>query len=137
MRQRQDNAVVFDLTGAYVEAFYNPERCTFRNPMDQRCPAWTIFNDCTSYSHFTAAASSLVPSDGGSSEPFWALAARTLFIEMYIKLRERGQTTNLALSDNLMTADLKRVHRYLANTIADPLTAPEAARHRKTVVAGK
>src|SRR3546814_15905758 len=27
-----------------------------------------------------------------------------------------------------MTADLKRVHRFLANTIADPLTAPEAAR---------
>src|SRR3546814_7586850 len=53
---------------------------------------------------------------------------RSLFIEMCTKLRERGQTTNLALSDNLMTADLKRVHRYLANTIADPLTAPEAAR---------
>src|SRR3546814_7033172 len=101
--------------------------------MDQRCPAWTIFNDCTSYSHFTAAAASLVPSDGGSSEPFWALAARTLFIEMCIKLRERGQTTNLALSDNLMTADLKRVHRYLANTIADPLTAPEAARMAESI----
>src|SRR3546814_10665883 len=110
MRQRQDNAVVFDLTGAYVEAFYDPERDTILNPMDQRCPAWTIFNDCTSYSHFTAAAASLVPSDGGSSEPFWALAARTLFIEMCIKLRERGPTTNLALPDNLMTADLKRVH---------------------------
>src|SRR3546814_3152831 len=54
MRQRQDNAVVFDLTGAYVEAFYDPERDTILNPMDQRCPAWTIFNDCTSYSHFTA-----------------------------------------------------------------------------------
>src|SRR3546814_15318255 len=70
MRQRQDNAVVFDLTGAYVEAFYDPERDTILNPMDQRCPAWTIFNDCTSYSHFPAAAASLVPSDGGSSEPF-------------------------------------------------------------------
>src|SRR3546814_9325999 len=39
MRQRQDNAVVFDLTGAYVEAFYDPERDTILNPMDQRCPA--------------------------------------------------------------------------------------------------
>src|SRR3546814_4478101 len=41
---------------------------TILNPMDQRCPAWTIFNDCTSYSHFTAAAASLVPSDGERSE---------------------------------------------------------------------
>lgn len=133
MRQRQDTAVVFDLTGAYVEAFYDPTRDTILNAMDQRCPAWSIFNDCTSYSQFTAAAAALIPSDGGSSEPFWALAARTLFIEMCIKLQERGQTTNLALSENLMTADLKRVHRYLANTIADPLTAPEAARMAESI----
>lgn len=133
MRERQDTAVIFDLTGAYVEAFYDPARDTILNAMDLRCPAWSIFNDCSSYSHFTAAAAALIPSDGGSSEPFWALAARTLFIEMCIRLQERGQTSNLALSENLMTADLKRVHRYLANTIADPLTAPEAARMAESI----
>lgn len=133
MRERQDNAVIFDLTGAYVEAFYDPMRDTILNPMDQRCPAWSIFNDCSTYSHFTSAAAALIPSDGGSSEPFWALAARTLFIEMCVRLQERGQTTNLALSENLMTADLKRVHRFLANTIADPLTAPEAARMAESI----
>ncbi|WP_239508525.1 type IV secretion system DNA-binding domain-containing protein, partial [Serratia marcescens] len=53
MRQRQDSAVIFDLTGAYVEAFYDPMRDTILNPMDQRCPAWSIFNDCSTYSHFT------------------------------------------------------------------------------------
>ena len=133
MRERQDTAVIFDLTGAYVEAFYDPARDTILNPMDQRCPAWSIFNDCRTHSEFTAAAAALIPSDGGSSEPFWALAARTLFIEMCVRLQERGQTTNLALSENLMTADLKRVHRFLANTIADPLTAPEAARMAESI----
>ncbi|MDF0490445.1 type IV secretion system DNA-binding domain-containing protein [Sphingomonas sp. H39-1-10] len=133
MRRRQDTAVVFDLTGAYVEAFYDPDRDTILNPMDTRCPAWSIFNDCSSYSNFTTAAAALIPSDGGSAEPFWALAARTLFVEMCVRLQERGQTTNLALAENLMTADLKRVHRYLVNTIADPLTAPEAARMAESV----
>ncbi|AXB80120.1 type IV secretion system DNA-binding domain-containing protein [Novosphingobium sp. P6W] len=133
MRKRQDTAVVFDLTGAYVEAFYDPERDTILNPLDQRCPAWSIFDDCTTYSEFTAAASALIPSDGGSSEPFWALAARTLFIEMCMKLIERGETTNKALADNLMTADLKKVHLYLQKTIADPLTAPEAARMAESI----
>jgi hypothetical protein len=52
---------------------------------------------------------------------------------MCIRLVERGQTTNLALSENLMTADLKRVHRFLQNTIADPLTAPEAARMAESI----
>lgn len=133
MRERQDSAVIFDLTGAYVEAFYDPARDTILNPMDQRCPAWSIFNDCRTHSEFTSAAAALIPSDGGSSEPFWALAARTLFIEMCVRLQERGQTTNLALSENLMTADLKRVHRFLTNTIADPLTAPEAARMAESI----
>ena len=56
---------MFDLTGAYVEAFYDPERDTILNPADARCPAWTIFNDSHSYSDFTAAAGALIPSDGG------------------------------------------------------------------------
>jgi type IV conjugative transfer system coupling protein TraD len=133
MRDRHDSAVIFDLTGAYVEAFYDPDRDTILNPMDRRCPAWSIFNDCQTHSEFTAAAAALIPSDGGSSEPFWALAARTLFIEMCVKLIEKGETTNLALSEHLMTADLKRVHRYLQNTIADPLTAPEAARMAESI----
>ena len=133
LRERQDTAVVFDLTGAYVESFYDPAHDTILNPMDQRCPAWSIFADCTTHSEFTAAAAALIPADGGSSEPFWALAARTLFIEMCVKLQEGGATTNLALSENLMTADLKRVHRFLANTIADPLTAPEAARMAESI----
>uniref|UniRef100_UPI0028BE1D35 type IV secretion system DNA-binding domain-containing protein n=1 Tax=Sphingobium sp. TaxID=1912891 RepID=UPI0028BE1D35 len=133
MRARADSAVIFDLTGAYVEAFYDPERDTILNPMDARCPAWSIFNDCATHSEFTAAAAALIPSDGGSSEPFWALAARTLFIEMCMRLIERGQATNLALAENLMTADLKRVHRFLTNTIADPLTAPEAARMAESI----
>ena len=133
MRARRDSAVIFDLTGTYVENFYNPETDIILNPMDQRCPAWSIFNDCSTHSEFTAAAAALIPSDGGSTEPFWAMAARTLFIEMCIKLQGRGQTTNADLADNLMTADLKRVHRFLANTIADPLTAPEAARMAESI----
>lgn len=133
MRERQDSAVIFDLTGAYVEAFYDPARDTILNPLDRRCPAWSIFNDCSTYSNFTSAAAALIPSDGGASEPFWALAARTLFIEMCMRLQDRGETSNLALSENLMTADLKRVHRFLTNTIADPLTAPEAARMAESI----
>ncbi|WP_375383390.1 type IV secretion system DNA-binding domain-containing protein [uncultured Sphingomonas sp.] len=133
MRQRQDSAVVFDMTGAYVEAFYDAGRDTILNPMDARCPAWSIFNDCRTYSELTAAASALIPSDGGSAEPFWALAARTLFVEMCVKLIEQKETTNQALADHLMTADLKQVHKYLKDTIADPLTAPEAARMAESI----
>ncbi|MCE3518954.1 type IV secretion system DNA-binding domain-containing protein, partial [Escherichia coli] len=91
MRERQDTAVVFDLTGAYVEAFYDPDRDTILNPLDARCPSWSVFDDCKTQSELTAAAAALIPSDGGSADPFWVLAARTLFIEMCMKLIENGE----------------------------------------------
>lgn len=109
MRARGQRAVIFDLTGAFVEAFYNEETDTILNPMDERCPSWTIFNDCENYADFISAAAALIPSDGNSAEPFWAMAARTLFVEMCIKLKERGETSNAAIAHNLMTADLTRV----------------------------
>ena len=133
MRARGDSAVIFDLTGAFVQAFYNPETDTILNPNDKRCPSWSIFTDCKTQTEFTAAAQALVPSDGQNSDPFWAMAARTLFVEMCMKLMANGQESNRALSDYLMTADLKNVHRILKDTIADPITAPEAARMAESI----
>jgi GTPase SAR1 family protein len=37
-RERGQRCVVFDLTGAFVEAFYEEGRDHILNPMDQRCP---------------------------------------------------------------------------------------------------
>lgn len=132
-RKRGDRAVIFDLTGAYVEAFYNPETDTILNPNDERCPSWSLFEDCKTQTEFTAAAQALVPNDGNNADPFWAMAARMLMVEMCMKLQEAGLGSNRALAENLMTADLKRVHKILESTIADPITAPEAARMAESV----
>jgi hypothetical protein len=44
-----------------------------------------------------------------------------------------GETTNGAIAHHLMSADLKAVHAKLANTIASPLTAVEAARMAESI----
>ena len=132
-RERGQRCVVFDLTGAFVEAFYRPATDHILNPMDERCPPWTIFNDCQNYADYISAAAALIPSDGGNAEPFWAMAARTLFVEMCIKLAASGETSNGAIAHHLMEADLKAVHSKLANTIASPLTAVEAARMAESI----
>lgn len=132
-RERGHRCVIFDLTGAFVESFYDPLSDHILNPMDERCPPWTIFNDCENYADFTAAAAALIPSDGGNAEPFWAMAARTLFVEMCVKLAEAGLTSNGAIAHHLMHADLSAVHKMLENTIADPLTATQAARMAESI----
>ena len=133
MRARRDRAVVFDLTGAYVEAFYNPETDTILNPMDERCPSWSVFAEAKNHADFTGIAAALLPADGGGAEPFWMLAARTLFVETCIKLIKLGEATNQALASKLMMADLKEVHKLLEHTVADPLTAPEAAKMAESI----
>ena len=133
MRRRKDSAVIFDLTGAFVEAFYDPEIDTILNPGDARCPTWSLFADCTTQAEFTAASHAIVPNDGGSADPFWVVAARGLFVQMCLKLQSLGQTTNLALAENLMRAPLKRVHALLKGTSAEPYTATEAARLAESV----
>ena len=133
MRERGDSAVIFDLTGAYVEAFHDPARDTILNPLDGRCPAWTIFDDCSTESEFIAAAAALVPSDGSSADTFWPLAARMLFVEMCIALHREGLRTNLALATNLMTCPLETVHAKVRDTIAGPVTDPEVAKMAESV----
>src|SRR3546814_17426862 len=70
-RARGQRAVVFDLTGAFIEPFYDPTRDIILNPLDARCPNWRVFNDCTSEGDFPAAAEALVPHEGGGSGQFW------------------------------------------------------------------
>ena len=100
---------------------------------DARCPLWSVFNDCSSEAEFHAAAEALVPHDGGGSEQFWVLAARMLFVEMCLHLSRKGTATNEALAQKLMTADLSEVHKLMRGTMADPLTAPEAARMAESI----
>lgn len=133
LRERGHSAVIFDLTGAFVESFYNPETDVILNPMDQRCRPWTIFNDCDIYADFLSAATALIPSDPGDKEPFWQLAARTLFVEICIKLKADGETSNAAIAHHLMTAELKRIHAKLEDTVAAPLTTEKAARMAESI----
>jgi type IV conjugative transfer system coupling protein TraD len=133
IKSRQHCAVVFDLTGVFVERFYDPKYDIILNPFDKRCPNWSFFHDAKSEPEIKSAAMALIPDVNEGSDPFWQLAARTLFTEMCLKLIDEGRATNEALIDELMTADLKSIHSKLSNTIADPLTSPEAARMAESI----
>jgi type IV conjugative transfer system coupling protein TraD len=132
-RARGQRCVVFDLTGAFIEHFHDGRRDVILNPLDARCPQWNLFDECRSEGEFWAAAEALVPHDGGGEAQFWVIAARALFVEFCLKLVTEGRATNDALARELMTADLTRVHAMMRGTIADPLTAPEAARMAESI----
>ncbi len=128
-RARGHDCVIFDPVGSFVESFYDPARDTILNPRDKRCPAWSIFNDAHDYVDMLNAAQALIPDPAGkTSDDFWQKAARTIFVEMCMKLREEGLCTNGALAHHLMEVPLSEIHEKLQETIAAPLVSPDAAR---------
>lgn len=127
-RAKGQRAVVFDLTGVFISHFYDPERDVILNPMDDRCPQWSLFDECSTISEFHAASEALIPSDGGGNDQFWVLGARSIFMESCMALVRAGTPTNAALAERLMTADLSEVHKLVEGTLAEPMTSPEAAK---------
>ncbi|WP_103727322.1 type IV secretion system DNA-binding domain-containing protein [Novosphingobium sp. HII-3] len=132
-RARGHRCVIFDLTGSFVESFYNPKTDTILNTMDKRCKPWTIFSDCDNYAEFLSASEALVPGGHNSEDDFWQKAARTLFVEMCMKLIQKGATSNGALAYHLMQADLKKISEELENTVAAPLVATQAAKMAESI----
>ncbi len=131
--ERGDRCVLFDLTGHYMSAFYDPERDFVLNLNDARCESWSLFNDCESRSEFVNAATALIPADHGSDGGFWEKAARTLFVEMCDNLKKKGKGTNRYLSDELLKASLKKIYESLKGTVADPLISPDAAKMAQSI----
>jgi len=132
IKARGDRAVVFDLTGTYVEGFYNKETDVLLNPFDVRCPAWSPFADARTREHFKEVSQALIPmTENGDS--FWQETARMLFVETCVRLVEQGRGNNKALAEVLMTSKLKDLHAHVARTIAAPLTDPEAKRMAESI----
>ena len=132
-RERGHRCVIFDLTGTFVESFYDAETDIILNPMDRRCVPWSIFNDCDNYAEFMSAATALVPSCHSAEDDFWQKSARTLFVEMCVKMIKMGVRSNGALSYFLMQSDLKTIHAQLEGTIAGPMMSPAAAKMAESI----
>ena len=131
--ERGNSCVVFDLTGAFVESFYDPKRDFILNLNDERCQHWSVFHDCVHDGEFLAAAEALIPDVDGADGGFWEKAARTIFVEMCSKLQAEGKGTNHNLIRALMTSTLDEIYSKLKGTIADPLTNPKAERMANSV----
>jgi type IV conjugative transfer system coupling protein TraD len=126
VRERGNRSVVFDLTGAYVETYYDPARDTILHPLDARCPRWSIFDECSNPAEFMAAAEALIPSDGGGEGQFWVHGARMLFTNMCNSLVEYDMATNEHLASKLMTADVETVYQFVKDTPAAAMSSPDS-----------
>ncbi len=122
VRAKKQKAIVFDIDGALVANYYRPERDILLNALDERCPAWNIWQECRDKADYETIAHSLMPLYLWSNDPFWVNAAHTIFTELAEKLALENNT-NIYLLDALFTEKLNSLSRLVEDSPAAPLVS--------------
>jgi len=121
IRERGDKAIIYDKMGTFVSKFYNKDIDIILNPLDQRSPSWTVFNEARDVIDFDNIASALIPESPNNVDPFFSTAARTIFAEVANALKESGDCTNKNLLDKLLKAKLDEAAKLVQGTPAQAL----------------
>ena len=127
IKLRGDKAIVYDKGCTFVETFYQPATDVILNPFDERCPDWDVWCDAYEASDFENQASALIPKHG-EGDPFWVLAARTIFASTAFKMRDDKNRTNERFLELLLMSELEDLSAYLKNTESSSLTSDKAAK---------
>lgn len=107
VRKRKQRAIVYDTSGEYVEYFYRPGRDIVLNPLDERCPVWSVWSDGSSPPDFDNIAAALIPDKNVGGDPFWYQAARTLFSNVAFALSKSPHRSTRRLLDDLLTIKME------------------------------
>lgn len=122
IRNRGDNAIIFDKGCIFTSLFYDKAKDIILNPFDQRCATWNIWRESLSGPDFENMAESLIPMHG-ESDPYWVDAARTVFSSTAYRMREEKDRSIDKLLALLLTADLNVLGDYLKGTQAATLVS--------------
>lgn len=123
IRKRGDRAIVYSTAGEFIETFYRPGKDVVLNPLDARCPAWHIWAEARTPPDFDNLAASLIPEQPNGGDPFWVLAARTLFATVGMKMKTRGDYSTRRLLQDLLTIKLSEVAELVKGTEGAALVA--------------
>ncbi len=129
--------IVLDPECTAVQYFYRrsnvlgkPDHDIIVNPMDARARTLSFWDDARNESQLEYIAASLLPESKSGAEPFWNLAARTLFLNTaMLVLKERAAYKGdpaskpglKRLLSLLVMSDVKELEKMLKNTMAESL----------------
>lgn len=134
IRDAGDRAVVYDRTGSFVRAFYNPDVDVLLNPLDGRSPAWSPFADASTPAELEQIASVLI-SEPQHGDKTWAQASRLAFVEGCGRiLAQNANATNRDLIKALVMTDWKQIGRKLKGTYAHNVIPEDSPRTAASVL---
>lgn len=119
-----DRAIVFDVTGEFVDRFYNPETDLILNPLRQDSVSWLPWNDCNTDEDYNNLASAFVDSTSNQSDRYWEDAARSVLVEALKKQESDKSIESMLLM--LKRAEFRDFCDYFSDTDAAGFVSKES-----------
>jgi len=119
IRAAGEAAIIYDPEREFLADFFVPGLDTVLNPLDERSPYWSPWEEVRQPADMESLAMSFVPEpaqDSGNAK-FWIESARTLFVALLDQLPLRGQRHPHAIAENL-NAPLEQLEQVISNTPA-------------------
>lgn len=135
VRSKAQRAVVYDIDQAFIAEFYRPGKDIILNPLDDRCPNWNIWKECTDFSDYRRIAESMMPDHLAASDSFWISAARNVFAAALGKLQEQNRCYTPTLLEYLFSSNTDGLHQLVKGTVAEPLTTDKLEKMAMSIVA--
>lgn len=131
IRRNKQRAIIFDVTGSFVERFFDPKRDKLLNPLEANTEHWLPWNDCETEDELNNLASAFVDGQSIQSDKYWEEAAQKVFAEA---LRKEQKSRSIeALLRVIGKADLKKFCEYFADTYAAAFVSKEAEKGTASV----
>jgi type IV conjugative transfer system coupling protein TraD len=131
IRLQNQRAIIFDVTGSFVNRFFNPETDVLLNPLEEDSVSWLPWNDCATDCEFNALASAFVDGQSITSDKYWEEAAQKVLAEA---LKKGAQTRSITdLLDIIGKAPLSEFCQHFSDTFAAALVSREAEKGTASV----
>jgi type IV conjugative transfer system coupling protein TraD len=122
VRQKSQNAIIVDLTGDYVNLFYNPETDFILNPTDDRSAYWNLWEETSTKESLSVVTSALFSGDNATADKFWSESAKLVFENAITNTDVRDYQKLYQL---LAITDLDKLHEELNGTASASLISPK------------
>jgi type IV conjugative transfer system coupling protein TraD len=131
IRNSGDRAIIFDVTGEFVDRFYNPETDLILNPLVENSVSWLPWNDCHTDEEYNNLAAAFVDGESIKTDRYWEDAARTVLVEA---LKKQESTRSIeSMLHVINRADLKDFCQYFSDTDAAGYVSREAEKGTASV----
>ncbi len=135
IRAKGQKAIVYDIKGTFVPAYYRPDKDIILNPLDERSPSWNLWNECRTLTDYDFLAASIVPEKANQIDPFWSKAARLVLSNMAQEFANDPSINMRSFLPILFSTPLKQIANLLKSTMAEHMVKQESERMAYSVMA--